>query len=397
MPEVTVAEALGMATQKLLAADLVQAVLRRQATNDCGRTTLRPVEIKAARFVQISTFDGRKTHVRNCSGPDLEAAVTELLSVPFRSLFVKSSSEETQVQFSRKGKPIVSVNRVEAPVSLDLSHDRSIPRALPEGEPDEFLQKIGMMTADGRIKAERRRKFQQINEFIRLVTETADLRQLSSEPLLIVDFGCGNAYLTFALHHYLDAKLGIECELIGVDRTAELIERDNALASALGSETIRFVPASIAEFQPPRNPDIVVALHACDTATDAALAQAIRHRAKLIFSAPCCHHNLQVQLEKGSPADEYLAIMRDGILKERLGDIVTDAARAMLLRIAGYRVDVIEFTSPEHTAKNLLIRAVRVPSTDTGRLRGEYEALKAAFGVAPYLETLLPADFVRAP
>jgi len=388
----TAEEATGLAIEKLTVPDLVQAILRRGEDGKQDKITFRPVEIKGRRMVQISAYDGRKTYVQNYLGDDLRVAASDLVSTPFRSLHVSSATEETQIQFSKKGRPIVSVKKRSQPVVPDVKHDRTIPRALPEGQVDPFLQKIGMMTADGRIKADRQRKFQQINEFIRLVSETADLQKVTTGTMLIVDFGCGNAYLTFALHHYINTKVGVACELIGVDQNPESIARDNAKAADLGSETIQFVTSSIADFEAPRPPDIVVALHACDTATDAALAQALRYQSKLIFSAPCCHHHLQVQLNAATPAIEYVPIMRDGILKERLGDLVTDTLRAMLLRIAGYKVDVIEFTSPEHTAKNLLIRARRVANENVDALVVEYQALKSAFGVTPHLESLLPPD-----
>jgi len=198
--------------------------------------------------------------------------------------------------------------------------------------------------------------------------------------------------LTFALHHYLNSKLGVSCELIGVDHNPESTARNEAKAADLDAETIQFVTSSISKFEAPRPADIVVALHACDTATDEALAQALRYEANLIFVAPCCHHHLQVQLAATEPAEPYVPIMRDGILKERLGDLVTDTLRAMLLRIAGYKVDVIEFTAPEHTAKNLLIRAKKILVNDVAELAREYQALKTAFGVTPYLESLLPEN-----
>lgn len=387
MPEITSEDAIRIAHHKLVAPDLIQAVLKPTLAE---RITLRPVEIKQKAMVQISKFDGKKTDVHNYAGPELDAEVHRLTSTPFRSLHIHSESEETQIQFSKKGKPLLSVKRRQSTVQRDLRHDRQILRPLAEGSPDPFLQTIGLMTADGKIKADRQRKFQQINEFIRLVSETAELQALPQRPLLIVDFGCGNAYLTFALHYYLNSKLGIACELIGIDRNPELIARNLEKANELGSDSIRFVTSDVAVYQPPRRPDIVVALHACDTATDAALAQAVRNDARLIFSAPCCHHHLQVQLCSNDPTLEYASIMRDGILRERLGDVVTDTLRAMRLRIAGYKTDVIEFASPEHTAKNLLIRARKVGQSDTEKLVCEYEAMKRAFGVKPYLEELLP-------
>ncbi len=382
-------KALELASERLTANDLVQATLKRGGAKDPVRLTFRPVEIKGARMVQISTFDGKKTDVKNYSDAALVPVVESILATPFRSIFVSSSGEETQIQFTKKGDPLVTRKRRTKPVEPVLKHDRTIYRPLPDGQPDPFLQTIGMMTADGRIKADRQRKFQQINEFIRLVTETTDLHKLSENPLLIVDFGCGNAYLTFALQYYLNSKVGLPTELIGVDRNPDLMARNMAKALELGADSIRFAVNGISDFEAPRNADIVVALHACDTATDQALAQALRYGAKLIFSAPCCHHNLQVQMAAGKPADSYAPIMRDGILRERLGDIVTDTLRAMILRIAGYKVDVIEFAAPEHTAKNLMIRAQKTPSVDLPTLVREYRTLKAAFGVTPHLETLV--------
>ncbi len=380
-------EAIELAVQRLQGADLVQGGLK---SGSLGHVKFRPVRIKGQRMVQISTYDGHKTDVRNFKGAPLADELRRIISEPFRSLFVKTEVEELRIQVSRKGVSHATAKRVAAEALPDLEHDRTITRSLPEGEPDPFLQAIGLMTSDGRIRAERRRKYQQINEFIKVATETADLTRLGKPPLLIVDFGCGNAYLTFGLHHYLNAKLGVPCELVGVDRTAEAIERNRGLASALGSETIHFHSGAIEAYEPPRDPDIVIALHACDTATDDALAKAVRHGAKLIFSAPCCHHNLQAQMDRGATGEVHAAILRDGILKERLGDIVTDALRAALLRIAGYRVDVIEFTATEHTPRNLMIRAVKAPKVDSARLVREYRALKEGFGVTPYLERLMP-------
>ena len=395
MPECTLEQANAIAVEKLVAPDLVQGVLKTSGVQSDVRTTFRPIEIKGRLMIQVSTFDGRKTDVKNYASEALTGVVDELLLQPYRSLFVSTATDETQIQITKKGKPLVTVKKRNQPVTPDLRHDRTIRRPLPEGEPDPFLQKIGMMTADGRIKADRQRKFQQINEFIRLVSETTDLKKVTTGPMLIVDFGCGNAYLTFALHYYLNTKLGVECELIGVDRNPDSIARDAAKAHDLGAETINFVTASIDEFVPPRPADVVVALHACDTATDAELARALHYDAKLIFAAPCCHHNLQVQLGEHDPAQAYAPIFKDGILKERLGDLVTDTLRAMIMRIAGYKVDVIEFTAPEHTAKNLLIRARKASIGDTAGLVNEYRALKEAFGVTPYLESLLYADLSK--
>ena len=386
--------ALQTAVEKLLDKDLVQATIKRA---NGERVTLRPVEIKGRRMVQVSSFDGRKTDVQNYQPSEFTQTARDLVAGELRSIVVGTADEELHVQFPRKSRPILHLKRRSEPVEPTLRHDRVISRPLPEGEPDRLLQAIGLMTADGRVKADRQRKFVQINEFIRIALDSADLKSLSDKTLLIVDFGCGNAYLSFALHHYLTEKLGIAAELIGVDRTTEIIARNTEKAVELGALGIQFVASDIDKFVAPRPADIVTALHACDTATDAALAKALEYDAKLIFAAPCCHHHLQAQPGFLSAAGVHRPILSDGILRERLGDLVTDTLRALILRIAGYQVDVIEFTAPEHTAKNLLIRARKTTRRGTDELVKEYEALKAEFGVTPYLETILPEGIgVRA-
>ena len=375
---------------KLGGEDLVQATIKRQDEDGTDRRiTIRPVEIKGRRFLQVADFDGRKTNTQNIPS---DSSLADYLLPKLKHVHITLTTEDWQVQFSRKGKPIIHAKARSEPIHLSLAHDRKIARALPESENQAFLQTIGLMTADGRIKADRQRKYQQINEFIRLVNETTDLSTLSPEELLIVDFGCGNAYLSFGLHHYLTNARHIPARLIGVDRNADLIATNQQKAKELGSDSIEFAVGGIADYTPPRPPDIVVALHACDTATDDALAQGIRAQSKLIITAPCCHHHIQAQLDRNATNHGFAPMLRDGIIKERLGDLITDTIRALLLRISGYRVDVIEFISPEHTAKNKMIRAVWAPDADRTKSLAEYEAMKQTFGVAPYLEAQLPEE-----
>jgi SAM-dependent methyltransferase len=383
-------EALQAIKSKLGQADLVQATIKCQ--DDDGierRITIRPVEIKSRRLLQITDFDGRKTNTQNVPA---DSSLAEYFLPKLKHVHITLTTEDWQVQFSRKGKPVIHAKTRSAPIQPSLAHDRKIARALPEDENQAFLQTIGLMTADGRIKADRQRKYQQINEFIRLVNETTDLNTLSENELLIVDFGCGNAYLSFGLHHYLTAARQIPARLIGVDRNAELIATNRQKARDLQSDTIDFAVGGIADYTPLRPPDIVVALHACDTATDDALAQGIRARSKLIITAPCCHHHIQAQLDRKATNEGFAPMLRDGIIKERLGDLITDTIRALLLRISGYRVDIIEFISPEHTAKNMMIRAVWSPGSDRTKSLAEYEAMKQTFGVVPYLESQLPQE-----
>jgi SAM-dependent methyltransferase len=260
---------------------------------------------------------------------------------------------------------------------------------LPDNEPILFLQAIGIQTAGGQVRADKQRKFRQINEFLRLMDETGVAQQLEQRPLHVVDLGCGSAALTFATYYYLNYLAGIPAEVVGVDLKQQLVEQRAQTARDLGWDKMSFVAGPIIGYRPERPPDIVLALHACDTATDEALAQAIGWESKLIFSAPCCHHHLQAQLAKNPIPEPFRPVARYGILHERLGDILTDAFRALILRIMGYQTDVLEFIDPESTPRNLMIRAVRKHRAGSPSHLEEYNALKRFWGVSPYLELLL--------
>lgn len=355
------------------------------------RIAVRPVMLKNGRHLQFSYFDGTQDTTKNYSGREAIRRVDELLALPFRGIQATTTDGTTRVQFSKKGRPIVHRDRREGPsIPLDLAHDRIKPGILRDDRPIPFLQAIGVMTAEGNVRTDQRRKFRQINEFLRLIDETGEIERLGSRPVRVVDLGCGSAALTFATYHYLNDIKGIPATLTGVDTKAHLMERHGDTATSLGWEGMRFETARIIEYEPEKAmPDIVLALHACDTATDEALAKAAQWRSKLIFSAPCCHHHLQVQLAAAEIPEPFRPVLRHGILRERLGDILTDSFRAHILRLVGYRTEVLEFVPVEHTPKNLIIRAVYTGSAAPPALVDEYLALKAYWGVTPYLETLL--------
>ena len=210
-------------------------------------------------------------------------------------------------------------------------------------------------------------------------------------PLHIVDCGCGNAYLSFAIYYYLNHMLHVPVQLVGIDVNRALIERRSKQVRnlGLGWRDLTFETARIGEYNPAQPPDIVLALHACDTATDEALAQAVKWQSKMILAVPCCHHHLQQQLGRQPPL--LRPVYRHGILKERLGDVLTDALRALLLQIVGYRAEVIQFISSEHTDKNLMIRAVRTGAPGAS-LVSEYKELTAFFEVRPFLQELLAQE-----
>jgi hypothetical protein len=251
------------------------------------------------------------------------------------------------------------------------------------------------MTADGQIRADKQKKFRQINEFLRLVLQTGIIEQLDKPVIELVDYGCGNAYLTFGVYHYLSHLLSRPARMVGVDLRGELLEKHLEIVRSLGWDGLTFERCAIAEFVPPAPPDITLALHACDTATDEALAQGIRWDSRLIVSVPCCHHNLQEQIRHQPSPDAFRPVLRHGILAERLGDVLTDSFRALILRIMGYQTDVMQFISSEQTAKNLMIRAIRSDTPPPPAFVEEYRQMKAYWNVTPWLETLLGEPFQR--
>ena len=360
------------------------------------KVTIRPVAIKGTVHAQFSYYDARKCIVKNYRGPEIAEQTANLLALPFKNIRVESSGDSLQVQVASGGQAQVrrgkASNSQQAP---DLAHDRRKQVILPAERADAYLQEVGIMTSDGKVRAERQRKFRQINEFLKLVAETIEQAggvtafTPGDSPLTIVDCGCGNAYLTFATYHYFQEVLGVPTTLTGIDVNGELLAAHAEKIRRLGWTGLAFQASPIIEYSPPTPPAIVLALHACDTATDEALAQAIRWGSASIFCAPCCHHHLQQQLSAGTVAAPLRPLLRHGVLSERLGDILTDTFRSLILRLMGYQAEVVEFVSTEHTAKNLLIRAVKRHQPGDQAVLQEYRALKEQWQVTPYLEELL--------
>lgn len=371
----------------------VRMVLKGRAgmadANPWRQVIVRPVLLKGGRHWQFSYLSAKQDLTKNYRASEIEARLDEILALPFISIAVQSTTGDLLFQIIQKGKAILHrSNSISTPSSqmLDLAHDTSKQLALPSGRPDAFLQASGIMDEQGRIRPGMHSKFSQVNEFLKLLEHTGELEHITSQPVQILDCGCGSAYLSFAAYHYLNNVRAIPANLVGIDTNETLIRKDLEESMKLGFTQACFVNTSIREYQPEVAPDIVLALHACDTATDEALFQGIRHQARLILCAPCCHHHLQQQLHAVAPLE---ALFHDGILKHRLGDLLTDTFRALILRIMGYRADVVEFVAPEHTDKNLMIRAVWRPQhLQTSAIR-EYLELKRFWGVTPYLETLL--------
>ena len=365
----------------LLAPGLTRAVAagrRRGQTPTVTRAEIRPVALKAGAKLQIVTNDGARPFTRNVlPGAEAEAAVDELLAQPFGNWHVETDSATVQVRITKKGDALVH-RAAAAPLATPADptgHDRVKQWLLDPGDP--------LFTIIGGNAAKRR----QVDAFLRALA--AALPDELPSPLRVVDLGCGNAYLTFAAYRYLSGR-GAKVSVVGVDVREDQRIRNTAVAADLGcADDVTFVAGTIEDAELPFDPDLVLALHACDTATDQALARAVGWDAAWILAAPCCHHDIAAQL-KGRPAPSpFTELTRHAIMRERFADVLTDSLRASLLRLNGYKVDVVEFIDSAHTPRNLLLRAHRTGSAPTEAQQSEYEALTAEWGVTPALQTLL--------
>jgi SAM-dependent methyltransferase len=358
--------------------------VQRGATPPTTRITVRPIDLATGRHLQFSHYDGRSTTVTNLAPDEALHRFTELLDAGFGTVYVKTVHADLQLTHSKKGVPRLVTHRPTA-AALDTSHDRSKQRILDEHAP--FLRVVGITDDHARVKPTARAKYRQVERFIEIVEHTLPGPDLLAPgaSLHAVDLGCGSGVLTLATYHYLTVVRGLRVTMIGVDTKADLIARLDDTAASLGwHDGLSFRTGTIdtVEVEPP--PELVLALHACDTATDDALARAVTWQSTWVLAAPCCQHHLQAQIEPAAAPAEYQPLLRHGIVRERLGDLLTDSLRAEILRAHGYRTDVIEFVSTEHTGKNLMIKAVRTGRADEAAAAAA-EQLAGVWQVEPAL------------
>jgi SAM-dependent methyltransferase len=368
------------------------------------RVELRYVDLKAGRRLQVTAYDDTQAHTSNHEpGAAARDAVDALLDEPFGNWHVETTGpgggEVHQLRVTKKLEAMVHTSARQPEPDTDgpgasatRAHDRRKPRLLPEDHP--VLRAVGIADEQGRVKPSRQAKYRQVEEFLRSLGPAVDDALASgrlrtpteAEPLRVVDLGCGNAYLTFAAHAYLRDVRRLPVHVIGVDVKQQSADHNAAVAAELGiGDTATFVVGDIAGATLPEPPDVVLALHACDTATDDALARAVTWEAPLVLAAPCCHHDVAAQLRRAPTPAPYTLLTRHGILRERFADTLTDAVRAGVLRLVGYRVDVIEFVESKHTPRNTLLRAVRTGAEASPKARAEYDDLVRTWGVHPAL------------
>ena len=347
--------------------NLIQAVLSAGRNKDgISKIKIRPIRLKGQICYQASATEGQKVLHKNYGRTELIEYVEKELAENFRQFQAQGAVTDGVVLVSKKGKMTIKQKHHEQKEKVQIqAHNRVKQYILKEGVPVPFLIDLGVMNEQGKIIHARYDKFRQINRFLEFIEDI--LPRLSRDrEITILDFGCGKSYLTFAMYYYLKKLKGYDVHIIGLDLKEDMIRKCNGLAEKYGYEKLHFLCGDIAEYEGVQKVDMVVTLHACDKATDYALAKAVEWDAQVILSVPCCQHELndQIQNKLLSPVLKY------GLLKERMSALLTDGIRAELLESKGYSTQILEFIDMEHTPKNLLIRAVK-----TGRPRSG-EALK---------------------
>lgn len=360
--------------------DFVRAVLsgrRRNMQPGLERIDIKPVMIKDEIKLQVISNDGRQVSTKNV---EIDFDFTSMLNSGFANLQVDTTSESYSIRISKKDEALVAIGKVK--LERELNHDRIKERLLAESNP--IFKALDMSDVLGRIKPSKMDKYKQVEEFLRLLAPTIEGEIKDQDSLSVVDLGCGHAYLTFGVQEYFKSKYKT-VSVLGVDERLDSKEHNEKVAAKLKVDA-KFSAAKIAD-TPAQKVDIAIALHACDTATDDAIAWAVKNEAKVIMVAPCCMHELQTQV-KDAP-EPWGMLTKYGLVKERLVDLMTDSLRAQILKLLGYRVDIVEFIGGEHTARNIMIRAVKTGALVQPIDKERYEQMLKEWNVTPYLSKLL--------
>ena len=369
---------------------------RHDGSTDFHKTSIRPVAVQGESRLQFAHRIGNQETHENLSFEAAICRLEELLSGVYRNCQLQTSEADWILQVKSAGRlkahPLPP-SQAEPPAQQ--SHDRVKPYLIPEGTPCPFLIEMGVMTPAGKVKAAMYHKFRQINRFLELVDDIVPMLPATGK-LHVVDFGCGKSYLTFALDYLLRDIRKRDVQIVGLDRNPSVIDTCQSLALKLGCPHLDFRVGDIAGHQAKQQVDLAVSLHACDTATDDALAQAVNWRTPVILAVPCCQRELAAKIESSPLA----SLTRYGILKERFASLATDALRAEVLEQLGYRTQIVEFIDLEHTPKNLMIRAVRrdEPNDASAGRGGDFRRFKDLLGIdAFHLECVLSAQLKSSP
>ena len=394
------------AAQECINASFIRLVFSRPHKGEsASKVRVRSITLKGKPFYQLEAFRSKQAFQKNIA-PD---ALLEALP-PYFSTFrtVECSGRTEQLFFLQNNKGRITLTKRAAlegaQTEAPHNHNREKHVYIQEGRPLPFLIAQGLMNADGVVLKSKYHKFRQINKFLEFIASIEPfIREYSArsgKPFAITDFGCGKAYLSFALYYYLHECKGLPVQVHGLDIKADVVSHCAALAAECSYDGLTFEEGDIADYPLPEGTGMMVCLHACDTATDLALAQAVRQSVPVIFAVPCCQHELYAQLKAHKEAFReaqhvLLPFMEQGIVTERFASLLTDTIRALLLQMCGYTVRIMEFIETEHTPKNILIHAVKMslPPEKKQKMRKQarkkYYAIKESFGIEPCLESLL--------
>lgn len=353
------------------------------------KVVLRPVLLNGQYYCQAEYEQEKKVLHENLLPEDYLVLCRKLITDSFKQVNIFSLDGDYQI-LAAKPEKLRIIKHPPSKTSVDLDHNAVKQYLIPDGIPCDFLIRLGVMDKSGQVIHKHYAKFRQINRFLDIVDDVFPhlKKQPSAEdagPLRIVDFGCGKAYLSFALYHYLNVIKKQNVVIVGLDLKEDVINFCNQTASELQYEGLQFLKGDIADYHQKNPADMVVTLHACDTATDYALIQAVAWHASVILSVPCCQHELFPQIENKL----HKPFLKHGILKERFSALLTDSLRSLKLEAMGYDVSLIEFTSLEHTAKNIMIRAVKTGKSRNEEALAQYEELKVYWHVHPTIDQLM--------
>ena len=377
---------------------IVQTVRRGGKT---FRISMRPVEIGGERKFQAEMTDDGQVRVKNLSTEAAAEGLEEIIAQKgAREMHLMTATGDLHVRVTRKGHALVSRSAEMSRAVVVRPHDRVKNLPLASFDSAALLRATGIADGSGAVRASMRGKYDQVNEFLKVVKET--VAPPSQAPFTVVDCGCGKAYLTLGLYFYLTEALKFpDVRVVGVDRRGDVIAAARGMAEQLDvADRVTFEECDLSDFDAAGLGPVsmVVSLHACDTATDEALAKGVEWKARYILSAPCCQHELQKAIATGGRSraeGDFAGLLRHSILRERLCDILTDSFRAQILRILGYRTQVVEFVSPDATARNIMLKCEYGVKPGQSGPVGEYLALRDAWGVKPWLETRLAAKLER--
>ncbi len=357
--------------------------LKKKGEATFSKVSIKPVLLKEGKKLQFTYEYEKKVTHNNMDFKEATLEINKLLNDYFRQAMIFTIEADYQILISKKGKATI-LKKKPTKENIDLSHNRKKAYIIEEGKPNNFLIRLGVMNENGKVLSKKYDKFKQINRFLEMVADVIP-KIKTDKTLNIVDFGCGKSYLTFALYHYLVDMLQLDVNIIGLDLKHDVINFCNEVACDLSYDRLKFIHGDIKDFKELDRVDMVVTLHACDTATDAALVKAVNWEAQAILSVPCCQHELLDIIH--NPI--MIPMEKHGIIKEKLSSLVTDSIRANVLEILGYSTQLLEFIDMEHTPKNVLIRAIKTDNQSKDAVK-QYLDFKKFWGIEElYIEKAL--------